>query len=307
MSDQRPGGTPLADARTRLLALGDRIERTDTVPLPVATDRVLAEDVTAREAGSADGIDAGETLFSAGHRLRSTDVGLLKVAGVDDVLAVQRPTVGIVPTGDELVQREAGDDERVETTAFTLAQHADRWGGKVTYRNAVEEDRHALRAAVQRDLTRDVLVVTGVQADDPVREVVADLGEIHVERVAVTPGGTVAVASVEERPVLLLPESPVDCLVAAVQLLRPLIGTLAGAPLPAHPHHHASMASSVESDLGTRTFVPVGLDDHVATPLGDGDSTLRDATLADGWVPVDEETERIAAEESVGVIDWERA
>jgi len=304
---QNHGTTGVDDARDAVRGLVAQIDRTDTVPLSVATDRVLAEPITARESGPADGIEAGETLFPAGHRLRSTDVGLLKVAGVDDVLAVQRPTVGIVPTGDELVQREAAADERVETTAFTLAQHVDPWGGKVTYRNAVAEDRHALRAAIQRDLTRDALVVTGVEREDLIREVVADLGTIHVDAVASDPGATAAVASVQDRPVLLLPESPVGCLVGAVQLLRPLVADLAGSPLPAHPHHHAEMAAAVDSELGVLTFVPVALDDHVATPLGDGEPTLRDVTRADGWVSVAEDETGLDAGESVGVIDWEQA
>ena len=307
MADDRSDLTTISDARDSLRALATPIDRTDTVPLSVAEGRVLAEDVVAREAGPADGITADETLFAAETRLRSTDLGLLKVAGIDDVSAVQRPTVGIVPTGDELVQREAGAGERVETTAFTLSQHVDRWGGKVTYRDAVGEDRHALRAAIQRDLTRDALVVTGVEATDLVRDVVADLGEIHLDGVASDPGGTVAVASVEDRPVLLLPESPVGCLVAAVQLLRPLIAELSGTPLPAHPHHHASLATGIESDPGTKTFAPVALDDHVATPLGDGEPTLRDVTRADGWVSVDPDEDGLAADESVGVIDWEQA
>lgn len=303
MDDQ----TPIDGARDSLRTLAASIDRTDTVPLSVAEGRVLAEDVVAREGGPDDGITAGETLFEAETRLRSTDLGLLKVAGIDDVLAVQRPTVGIVPTGDELVQRAAGTGERVETTAFTLSQHVDRWGGKVTYRDTVGEDRHALRAAIQRDLTRDALVVTGVEATDLVREVVTDLGEIHVDGVASDPGGTVAVASVEDRPVLLVPESPVSCLVAAVQLLRPLVAELSGTPLPAHPHHHASLASAIDSDPGTKTFVPVALDDHVATPLGGGEPTLRDVTDADGWVSVDADEGGLAADASVGVIDWEQA
>ena len=234
-------------------------------------------------------------------------MGLLKVAGIDTVASVQRPTVAVVPTGDELVQREAADDERVETTAFTIAQHVDRWGGKVTYRNTVAEDRHALRAAIQRDLTRDALVITGVGREDLVREVVADLGTVHVDTIAAEPGGTVAVASVEDRPVLLVPESPVDCLVAAVQLLRPLVAALAGSPLSAHPHHHAEMETAVESEQGTRTFVPVALADHVATPLGEGSPTLRDVTRADGWVSVDEDSAGLAVGDAVGVIDWEQA
>ncbi|MFC6976240.1 molybdopterin-binding protein [Halomicroarcula sp. GCM10025709] len=159
----------LETARRELGSYAVPVDRTDRIPLSVAVGRVLATDATAVDAVSDAGIDPETPVFERGHQIRPADVGLLRAAGVTELLVYQRPQVGIVPTGDELVQHGAGADERVETAGFTLSQYVDRWGGKVTYRDPVADDRPALRMAVQRDLTRDVLVVTGTTPGDTLR------------------------------------------------------------------------------------------------------------------------------------------
>ena len=292
----------LETARRQLGSYAVPVDRTDRIPISVSVGRVLATDATANAAVPDAAIDTDEVVFERGHQIRPADVGLLKAAGVNELLVRQRPQVGIVPTGDGLVEYDPGPQERVETAGFTLAQYVDRWGGKVTYRNAVADDAPALRMAVQRDLTRDIVVVTGTEPGDTVREVVRDLGDVVADRVAITPGRETGLAVVEDRPVLLLPESPVPARVSAVQLLRPLLKAFGGAPLSSHPSREATLAESVETASARRSFVPVALDDGTATPLPGTD--LATATRADGWVTVPASADPSAGE-TVVVADWD--
>jgi molybdopterin biosynthesis enzyme len=293
----------LETARRQLGSYAVPVDRTDRIPLSVAVGRVLATDATANDRVPGAAIDVDDTVFEQGHQIRPADVGLLKAAGVSELLVRQRPQVGIVPTGDDLVEHDAGPDERVETAGFTLAQYADRWGGKVTYRNAVADDAPALRMAVQRDLTRDVVVVTGTEPGDTLRSVVRELGDIIADRVAVSPGRETGLAVVQNRPVLLLPESPVDARVSAVQLLRPLLKAFGDAPLGPHPSRTATLTEGLATDDSVRSFVPVELDDGEATPLSGTD--LATATWADGWVTVPADADDHAAGESVAVENWD--
>ncbi len=293
----------LETARRQLGSYAAPVDRTDRIPLSVAVGRVLATDATANDRISGADIGVDDTVFERGHQLRPADLGLLKAAGVNEVLARQRPQVGIVPTGDGLVEYDAGPDERVETAGFTLAQYADRWGGKVTYRNAVADDAPALRMAVQRDLTRDVVVLTGTEPGDTVREVVRELGDVVADRVAIAPGRETGLAVVQDRPVLLLPESPVAARVGAVQLLRPLLKGFGDAPLADHPTHQATLADPLETDPAVRSFVPVALADGAATPLSGTD--LATATRADGWVMAPADEPDLAAGATVTVDDWD--
>ncbi|MBV0901690.1 molybdopterin-binding protein [Haloarcula salina] len=291
----------LEAARRELGRLAAPVDRTDRVPLSVAVGRVLAADATAAAPVDSADLAADETIFQTGRRIRPSDVGLLKAAGVNELRVRQRPQVGVVPTGDELDDAAGGD--RAETAGFTLAQYVDRWGGKVTYRNPVADDAPALRMAVQRDLTRDAIAVTGTEPGDTLREVVADLGDVLTDRIAIAPGENTGLAVVEGRPVLLLPESPAGVRVGATQLLRPLVKTLAGAPLTPFPERHAELARDVDTDASHRTFVPVTVDGDEVTPIAGSD--LGTVTRADGWMSIPPESDGPAVGTTATVENWD--
>ena len=292
----------LETARRQLGSFAVPVDRTDRIPLSVAVRRVLATDATANKPVEAADISADDTVFDRGHQVRPGDVGLLRATGVSELLVRQRPQVGIVPTGDDL-RAAASAAHEVETAGFTLAQYADRWGGKVTYRDPIADDAPALRMAVQRDLTRDALVITGTEPGDTLREVVADLGEVFTDYVDIDPGQRTGIAVVEDRPVLLLPKSPSAARVGAVQLFRPLLKAFADAPLSAHPETQATLTEQVDSQDAVQTFTPVAVSDGTATPLPGVD--LATATRADGWVSVPAEQTGVDTGTTVTVENWD--
>ncbi|SFR52373.1 molybdopterin molybdotransferase MoeA [Halogeometricum limi] len=255
----------------------------------------------------------GQALFDADHELRPSDLGLLKSVGIDEVSVYDRPTVGVIPTGEELVQSDPAPGEIVETNGLTVSRLVERWGGVATYRNVVTDDAAALRAAVQRDLTKDVVVTTGgssVGTRDLVPDVVAELGEVLVHGVALKPGHPVALGVVEDTPVVMLPGYPVACIVNAVQFLRPLlkrVGHLADRPTPTE---EARLVRKIPSEPGVRTFARVRLGDEdgdrIAEPTrASGSGVLSSVALADGWVVVPEEKEGYGEGETVTVEGWE--
>jgi molybdopterin molybdotransferase len=259
-------------------------------------------------------VAAGADLFDPGHRLRPSDLGLLKAAGVDAVAVFDRPTVAVVPTGEELVQADPAPGEVVETNGLTVSRSVERWGGGATYRDAVADDRAALRAAIERDLDADAVVTTGgssVGERDLVPDVLAELGEVLVHGVALRPGHPVALGVVDGTPVLALPGYPVSCVVNAVQFLRPLVEHLGHLPAADHPTTPARLTRKVASEAGVRTFVRVrvhrgddGEPEAVPVRAG-GAGVLSSVALADGWVTVPEPREGFDAGTRVEVEDWE--
>ena len=266
-------------------------------------------------------IEEGQTLYEAGHRLRPSDLGLLRSAGYARVDVAQRPTVGVVPTGEELVEVDPDPGEVIETNGLTVSRLAQRWGGRATYREIVTDDPESLRVAIQRDLTKDVIVTSGgssVGERDLLPEVIDDLGEVVVHGVGLKPGHPVCLGIVEETPVLALPGYPVACIVNAVQFLRPVLRWLEGATPEPHPTTQAKLDRKIASEPGTRTFARVQLDPREAED-GDGDGpeyraiptrasgagVLSSVALADGWVVVDDDREGIPAGETVAVERWE--
>ncbi|WP_265108793.1 molybdopterin molybdotransferase MoeA [Halosolutus halophilus] len=263
-------------------------------------------------------VEAGQTLYDPGHRLRPSDLGLLRSAGYARVDVAQRPTVGVVPTGEELVADDPDPGEVIETNGLTVSRLAERWGARATYRDVVTDDPESLRVAIQRDLTKDVVVTTGgssVGERDLIPEVIDDLGEVIVHGVGLKPGHPVCLGVVEETPVLALPGYPVACIVNAVQFLRPTLRWLEGTTPDPHPSVRAELDRKIASEPGTRTFARVQLEkrdagghdpDFAAIPTrASGSGVLSSVALADGWVVVDDDREGIPAGETVTVENWE--
>ncbi|WP_050034237.1 molybdopterin molybdotransferase MoeA [Halorubrum halophilum] len=300
----------------------------------------VAESENVGEAG--EDVADGQRLFEAGHVLRPSDLGLLKSVGLDAVAVYERPTVAVIPTGEELVQSDPGPGEVIETNGLTISRLVERWGGEARYRDVVTDDEDALAAAIESDLDADVVVTTGgssVGERDLLPEVVDSLGEVLVHGVALKPGHPVCLGEAEGTPIVSLPGYPVACIVNAAQFLRPVQKRAGGTTADPFPTRRARLSRKVPSEPGTRTFARVSLsesesesgdgdaedggnDDGGRNAEGDGngaDSTLPAATptrasgsgilssvaLADGWVVVPEPREGIDAGEVVDVELWE--
>jgi molybdopterin molybdotransferase len=316
----RPGDSVGPDTATRVHTGSELPEGADSVVMVEETEQLAGElevfDAVAEGENVApvgEDVEEGQRLYEAGHQLRPSDLGLLKATGIDTVEVVAEPEVAVVPTGEELVQSDPDPGEVIETNRFTVSRLAERWGADVTRRNIVTDDHEALRAAVQRDLTRDVVVTTGgssVGERDLIPEVVDELGEILVHGVALKPGHPVALGRVQDTTVVMLPGYPVAAIVNAVQFLRPLIKHLGRMPLNPLPTQEATLARKIRSEPGVRTFVRVKLEETEsgleATPTrASGSGVLSSVALADGWVVVEESREGIPEGETVAVQNWE--
>jgi molybdopterin molybdotransferase len=300
-------GSPIPEGADAVV----KVEATSAANGRVEVQRAVAEGENVSPVG--EDVAEGATLFDAGHRLRPTDLALLKSVGIDEVPVYEEPTVAVIPTGEELVQRDPGPGEVVETNGFTVSRLVERWGGDATYRNVVSDDRAALRTSIQRNLTRDIVVTTGgssVGERDLVPEIVDGLGEVLVHGLAIKPGHPAGIGLIEDRPVLMLPGYPVSTIVGAVQLLRPLLKYRGHYPEQGFPTTQAQLTRKLASEVGSRTFARVALDSEggetVARPVRTGGaSVLSSVTEADGWVVIPESREGVPAGETVAVQDWE--
>ena len=326
-TDCRPGGAVPVHTGSEIPGGADavvKIEQVEEIGSEIEVFAAVAEGTNVGPVG--EDVAEGQSLYAPGHRLRPSDLGLLKSVGCYELSVYQQPTVGVVPTGEELVEHDPDPGELIETNGLTVSQLVDRWGGVATYRNSVTDDEAALRAAIQRDLTKDVIVTTGgssVGERDRIPEVVAELGEILVHGVAIKPGYPVALGVVEETPVLMLPGNPVACIVTAQQLLRPVLKRVGHMPVEPVSTQSATLSRKLPSEPGIRTFARVetsdtaadgdaadgGGDDengHTATPVRTGGAgILSSVALADGWVVVPEQREGYSAGDPVTVEYWE--
>jgi molybdopterin molybdotransferase len=343
--ERSPAVLRAGDAGTDAVAPESAVRVHTGSALPEGADAVVMVEETDRFGGEVEVFDAvaegenvapvgedvgeGQHLFDAGHRLRPSDLGLLRSTGVEEVPVRDRPEVAVIPTGEELVDADTdpAPGEVVETNGLTVSELVEQWGGRARYRDVVTDDEAALADAIERDLDADVVVTTGgssVGDRDLVPEVVDDLGETFVHGVALKPGHPCALGAVDGTPVVMLPGYPVACIVNAVQFVRPALKRAGGLPDSPLPTREARLDRKVRSEPGVRTYVRVRLEaaegaegdgspadgddaaDLLATPTrASGSGVLSSVALSDGWVVVPEPSEGVAAGETVAVEDWE--
>ncbi|MFD1514694.1 gephyrin-like molybdotransferase Glp [Halomarina rubra] len=296
------------------------VEDTDRFGDDVEVFDAVAEGENVAPVG--EDVGEGQHLYDAGHRLRPSDLGLLRSTGVETVAVFDRPDVAVIPTGEELVDADPAPGEVIETNGLTVSELVEQWGGTARYRDVVTDDEDALAAAIDRDLDADVVVTTGgssVGERDLIPEVVDDLGETFVHGVALKPGHPCALGVVEDTPVVMLPGYPVACIINAVQFLRPVLRHVGHLPQTPHATRRARLDRKIRSEPGVRTYVRVRVerrdaadgedtarDELVATPTrASGSGVLSSVALSDGWVVVPESREGVPAGETVTVEQWE--
>ena len=102
-------GAPLPPGADAVIPVEDTNEpwrdRERSLPDQIQIYRAVQPNDYVRHIG--EDIEAGQVVLQAGHALRPQEVGILAALGVSQVPVYQRPKVGVLATGDELIPVEA--------------------------------------------------------------------------------------------------------------------------------------------------------------------------------------------------------
>ncbi len=187
---------------------------------------------------------AGQTLLEPGIRLQAPEIAVLAAAQVAQLAVFAQPNVGLLSTGNELVDidQPLGKGQIVDSNGYALAAAVKASGAIAHPLKRLRDDREALKgaiAAVQSNPNLDVLLSTGgvsVGDYDYVDEVLKELGAtLHIHAVAVKPGKPLTVATLPrpnaDGPPLLyfgLPGNPVSALVSFWRFVQPALRQMSG-------------------------------------------------------------------------------
>ncbi len=293
------------------------VEWTDGGTDRVRIDRAPERGAYVRRAG--EDVAEGETVLRSGTPLGAAQVGLVAAVGRDRVQVRPRPRVVVVSTGTELV--EPGTPlarGRIPDSNSVALTAAAREAGALAYRvGIVPDDPRKLLDALEDQLVRaDLLITSGgvsVGAYDVVKQVLARLGTVQFDSVAMQPGMPQGFGTIgpDATPVFGLPGNPVSALVSFEVFVRPALRRMLGAEPLDRPRLTAVAAGELTSPRGKRSFLRVRVESRdgarVATPVsGAGSHLLAGMARANALVVVPEDVEHVAAGEKVQVLLLER-
>ena len=250
------------------------VERTAIISEPSADSEIVRVEVSVpadnhvRPIG--DDLDAGEPVFPAGTELTAGHLGVLCSLGMTEVEAFGRPRVGVLSTGDELVDDgsplqpgQIRDSNR--RTLLALAQRADVTPVDL---GLAPDDPDAIEAALRTGVeTCDAIVTSGgvsMGDFDYVKAVLDRIGDMRWMQVAIKPAKPLAFGTVGDVPVFGLPGNPVSSMVSFELFARPGLRSMMGHPQPIRPPDLAFAAEDLPRRPDGKThFMRV-----LATPLG---------------------------------------
>jgi molybdopterin molybdotransferase len=295
---------PLHGGEALEIATGAPTPPGTTAVVPYEHATVRARTVTPRQPGTGrshirrtgEECPAGREVLPRGTVVTPAAVGLAASLGCDSLTVHAVPQVALLLTGDELARSGLPPQGRVRDALGPLLPGLVEWAGAaprpVTY---LPDGRAPLVTELARRTGRfgpqepapgtDVIAVCGASSRGPADHLRPALGELgaqllvdsvacrpgHPQLLAQLPGGTYVVG---------LPGNPYAALAAAMTLLVPLLGTLAGRPAPTR--RTARLARPLRTDPSRTRLVPVVVEDGLATPVGhDHPALLWGAALAD--------------------------
>ena len=282
-------------------------------PIPEDFDAVImVEDINTQEDGSVkifnsaapwqnirqigEDICAGEMIAPSFTRIEASTIGAMLAAGVLEVAVTKKLTVGIIPTGDEIVaptaNPKAGDIIEFNSSIFS-AMLTD-WGASPKVYSIVKDKKDLIKAALETALSECdiVLINAGSSAgrDDYTSEIIDSLGKVYVHGVSIKPGKPTILGLAESKPVIGIPGYPVSGIIALEEFVKPLISFENDKNIV-----KAKLSKAIVSGLKYKEYVRVRLGmvngKLIANPLNRGAGVVSSFMKADGIleVPLDSE------------------
>jgi len=259
----------------------------------------------------------GDLLVSKGDRVSSIELGGLASVGKSQIYLFKRPTVGILTTGDELVEvdEKPGPGQIRNSNAYLLYSQVLKIGGIPKILSTATDNIKDLRNQINKGLRNDVLLISGgvsMGKYDLVEPVMSELGiQIYFESVTMRPGKPTVYARKGKQFVFGLPGNPVSTFVAFELFVNPVLKTLQGLGPGTHPIIRGRLEREVIEKSGRTTFLPAVVADQgggvkVDPVAWKGSADIFSMVGANGLIVVPLETERLSPGDLVDIILFEQ-
>ncbi|MFW6294766.1 MAG: molybdopterin biosynthesis protein [Halanaerobium sp.] len=249
----------------------------------------------------------GQLILTAGHKLRDYDLGALLEAGVTELKVYKKPSVTIIPTGDELVKADSQPKrgELVEFNSVMVKAALNDWGAEVYITEIIADQKELIKKKVLESLkdSEMVIVLSGSSAgrEDYTINLLKESGDIIFHGVNIMPGKPVIMAELEKKAVVGLPGYPISAWIVNQLFIKKLIYSMQGLKAPDFNQIKAEVNRKVPSDIGLEEFLRVNLipsaDDenrYTAVPLPRGSSAMESIVNADAILRIAENKEGLA-------------
>lgn len=256
-------------------------------------------------------IVANEMIIPSNHSIRPVDIAAMLAGGVNTVKVYQKPKVGLIPTGTEII--EPGEPlelgKIIESNSRMFEGLVKEYGGQAVRYKPIPDDYLLLKEGILKAVQENDMVIinagSSAGSEDYTVKLIAELGEVLVHGIATKPGKPAILGVVQDKPVIGIPGYPVSAYFVFENFAKPLLKNYVRQPNSEKDIADAVLSKRVVSSLKHREYVRIklGMVDGklIATPLSRGAGATMSLVRADGILVIPQNSEGVEGGETVQI------
>jgi molybdopterin molybdotransferase len=213
-------------------------------------------------------LEAGEILLTKGTRLRPQELGALASQGILEVPVYQKPIVGYLSTGDEIVpigKEKPSLGEVRDMNGITIGAMVAEWGYEFIHDGIVYDNEQELENRTKALLEKvDCLILSGgssVGTKDYSVDVIERLGDpgVFVHGISIKPGKPTILAVADGKPIIGLPGHPASAMIIFQLFGRTILNGIQGYFEEEKQLAKAIITKNIPSSPGRTDYIRVRL------------------------------------------------
>lgn len=288
---------------------------------------VMIEDVTVLENDTIELIEAAapwqhirpvgedivnsEMILPAHHQIRPVDIGALLAGGIFDIDVIKKPSIGILPTGTEIVEPKTDlkAGEIIDSNSRMFEAMVTKMDGQATRYPSLKDDYDLLKDHIKMMSEKHdiVLINAGSSAgsEDYTVNIIKELGEVIVHGVAIKPGKPAILGIINKKPVIGIPGYPVSAYFVFDIYVKALMDMWYDKASIEKETVKAVLSKRLMSSIKHQEYVRMKLglvdDKMIAIPLNRGAGVTMSLVKADGICIVPQNVEGYEAGTEVSI------
>lgn len=261
-------------------------------------------------------IQFGEMIVPRKRLITPIEMSSLLAANITKLEVYKTLTVGIIPTGDEIV--ELSEDsipkrgELLDFNSWTFKAMVESYGALGVRYDIVKDSKEDLKKAVLKASEECDIVILNAGSSkgrgDFAGDIVGELGQLFFHGLSIKPGKPTSLGIVNGTPIFGVPGYPVSAFFVIESLLKPGIETVLSKIKKVDFERktvEATLSRKVVSSLKNDEYVRVKLgrvgDKIIANPMGKGGASTMALTNSDGYFIVPKNLEGLEASSKVTI------
>jgi len=257
----------------------------------------------------AEDVSVGTKVLNKGLKIEAQHIAVFAAVGYTDVLVFRQPKVGIISTGDELVepQNKPSVSQIRNSNGYQLIGQVKACGALANYIGIAEDTPEDTFNKVSKALNEnDIVLLTGgvsMGSFDFVPKVLEDAGvKIDFDAIAVKPGKPTTFGMAGKKFCFGLPGNPVSSFIQFDLLVKPLIYTLMGQEYKALDIQMPMGVDYKRRNADRKAYFPVIIENGQIFPVDyHGSAHLNALSSAHGIVSIEIGKEEIKKGEMIHV------